>query len=176
MHHQCRCDRRPILTPLTPSSPCQFWRDPRLAQLHERTPGGLRDNDIPQGLWRPSFDLAQRCSDIPQETFASADCPAWEVELVHPADGLVQLVVPVAGTVDNPMNLQVQLRCRQPLPASAAKHEPPLTPHDQRSSRSTRTASTSPSVGPCCATAAPPTRRTSSSCRATRPRTSAIRS
>jgi hypothetical protein len=82
-----------------------FWRDPRLAELNRRTEGGLNDNDIPEGLWRPSFDLNQRCADIPVSVFADPAAPSVEVELANPEDGLLQLVIPVTGTVDNPMDL-----------------------------------------------------------------------
>ena len=68
--------------------------------------GSLRDNDVPDKLWRPSFDLQQRCSDISQDTFANPDAATSEVEIVDAASGQLQLTISIAGTIDNPMDVR----------------------------------------------------------------------
>ena len=57
-----------------------FWKDSRIAALHREraAEGGLSDNDLPPGLWRPSFDLQQRCADIPHNVFSDPNAPTRE--------------------------------------------------------------------------------------------------
>jgi hypothetical protein len=105
-----------------------FWHDPRIRRLQEKKIDFLSKNvkrasairkdsrrislteiqeeQLPPDLWRPSFDLTNRCSDIPPEVFASPDYEAREIEIVDAHNGLLQLCIPIAGTIDNPMDLR----------------------------------------------------------------------
>ena len=104
-----------------------FFSDPRIVRLQHKKENHLNSNpsatqvrkdsrrksiteiqeeQLPPDLWRPSFDLTNRCSDIPPEVFASPEYRAREVEIVDPQNGLLQLCISVAGTIDNPMDLR----------------------------------------------------------------------
>jgi hypothetical protein len=105
-----------------------FWHDPRIKRLQEKKVKHIETNkerasmirrdsrrmsltmiqeeQLPPDLWRPSFDLTNRCSDIPPEIFADPDYLARECEIIDAHNGLLQLCIPIAGTIDNPMDLR----------------------------------------------------------------------
>jgi len=111
-----------------------FWQDPRVAELHEQAQQAQTNtkrrlsaaistrhvnpmspmieevyeiDHLPADLWRPSFDLCQRCADIPQELFCSYSFNenSDEADIVDPKTGLMQLCISVTGTIDNFMDV-----------------------------------------------------------------------
>jgi len=138
-----------------------FWQDKRLLKLklEEDGKGGFKEldeNDLPDDLWRPCFDMLEKGPDIPQHELGNPEFDVNEgiqkkkkkeklllcvwysqgilhifvfrslyfssyllhvllksyiyhhttVEVFRPAQGILQLNIPISGTIHNPHNLK----------------------------------------------------------------------